>query len=66
MIYSEQSDALPAAAKDAIYNRMWRILSGQEKTPEYVRLLKSDRTALVEILRSTKSSAYFHASAAQS
>jgi hypothetical protein len=31
MIYSPAFDALPPEAKDAIYRRMWQILSGQEK-----------------------------------
>jgi hypothetical protein len=43
MIYSEQFDALPAPAKDAIYGRLWKTLADRK-----------DRTALVEILRATK------------
>jgi len=51
MIYSAAFDALPAEAKDAIYKRMWQILSGEEKTD---RLSFADREAVVEILRETK------------
>ena len=54
MIYSPLFDGLPAAAKDAIYSRMWEILSGQDKQPAYSRLSLADRRAIVEILRETK------------
>ena len=53
MIYTEAFDSLPAEAKAAIYQRMWRILSGQEKDAKYARSL-ADRQAVVEILRETK------------
>src|SRR2546421_1796315 len=43
MIYSPQFDALPAAARDAIYARLWTELS------------KPGRSEIVEILRETKS-----------
>jgi hypothetical protein len=55
MIYSDAFDALPAEAKTAVYARMWEILSGREKDPRYARLTPADRTAIVEILRDTKS-----------
>ncbi len=54
MIYSDAFDALPAEAKQAIYRRMWRILSGEEKAAKYARLSLADRRAIVEILRDTK------------
>jgi len=54
MIYSEAFDALPPAAIDAVYRRMWEVLSGQEKGNRYVRLSLTDRQAIVEILRETK------------
>jgi hypothetical protein len=56
MIYSEAFDGMPAQAKDAIYQRMWQILSGQEKSQKYSKLPLSDRQAIVEILRDTKKS----------
>jgi hypothetical protein len=61
MIYSDAFNALPAAAKDAIYARMWEILSGQDKSERYQRLTPADRQAIVEILRDTKKDlpAYF-------
>ena len=53
MIYSDAFNALPAAAKGAIYARMWEILSGQDKSKRYDRLTTGDRQAIVEILRDT-------------
>jgi hypothetical protein len=55
MIYSDAFDALPAPLKEAIYARMWRILSGAERGTAYARLAHADRQAIVEILRDTKS-----------
>lgn len=55
MIYTDAFDALPRAAKDAVYARMWEILSGREKRAPYAtRLSAVDRRAIVEILRATK------------
>jgi len=53
MIYSPAFDALPADLKDAVYHRMWQILSGKNPT---------DRRAVAEILRETKPGLpeYFH------
>ena len=50
MIYSAAFDGLPPEAKDAIYRRMWKILSGEIVSP---RLSSPDRRAIVEILRDT-------------
>jgi len=54
MIYSDAFDGLPNEAKDAIYARLWHILSGQETAAKYARLSKADRQDIVEILRATK------------
>ena len=54
MIYADAFDALPGMARNAIYRRMWEILSGREAGPRYVRLTPDDRRAIVEILRDTK------------
>jgi hypothetical protein len=62
MIYSLAFDSLPAGAKDAVYRRMWQVLSGEEKAPRYTAALsRADRQAVVEILRDTKKDlpAYF-------
>lgn len=54
MIYSDAFEALPARAKDAVYQRLWDILSGREADQLYARLSAADRRAIVEILRDTK------------
>ena len=45
MIYTPAFDAIPAAAKDAIYRRMWTVLSQKDAAA---------RRAIIEILRDTK------------
>jgi hypothetical protein len=54
LIYSEPFDALPAAARRAVYARLWAVLSGAVRDARYDRLTDSDRTAVLEILRDTK------------
>jgi len=54
MVYGSAFDALPPPALDAVYRRMWSVLSGAETDPRYARLTPADRTAVVEILRDTK------------
>jgi hypothetical protein len=54
MIYSEAFDRLPKLAKDAVYDRMWRVLSGQIAEAPYSRLARADRQAVAEILLDTK------------
>jgi len=55
MIYSSAFDALPMFAKDAIYERLWAVLSGRERQAPYSNLTFMDRQAIVEILVETKS-----------
>jgi hypothetical protein len=54
MIYSAAFDALPQQARDAIYARLWRVLSAAEPDARYARLARADRAAIVDILRATK------------
>jgi hypothetical protein len=54
MIYTDAFDALPVPAKDAVYERMWHVLSGREKAGSYATLSLADRRAIVEILKETK------------
>ena len=54
MIYSEAFDALPPEAKDAIYQRLYMVLSGAVPGAKYARLSRADRQAVLEILRETK------------
>jgi len=63
MIYSDAFEGLPAAAKDAVYERLWQVLSGREKGGVYAKLSLADRRDIVEILKETKKGlpAYFSA-----
>ena len=54
MIYSPAFDALPADLKQAIYDRMWVILSGRDSAKKSAKFSLADRQAVVEILRETK------------
>jgi hypothetical protein len=53
MIYSAAFRALPSDVRQAVYGRMWEILSGRDASPKYARLADADRRAVVEILRDT-------------
>jgi hypothetical protein len=54
MIYTPAFDALPSAAKDAVYGRLWEVLSGRETSARYAPLARADRQVIIEILRDTK------------
>jgi len=54
MIYSDAFDAMPMLAKNAVYRRLWRVLSGAEHNEPYSHVSAADRTAILEILRATK------------
>jgi hypothetical protein len=55
LIYSPAFDALPARAKNPIYQRLWDVLSGADRDARYQSALsRADRQAIVEILRDTK------------
>jgi hypothetical protein len=63
LIYSEAFDALPPAAKEPIYRRMWEVLSGADGGERYRTALPlADRKTIVEILKDTKPDLpqYFH------
>jgi hypothetical protein len=54
LIYSNAFDALPAYAKNYVYDRLGRILTGQEPGSQYAVLSAADRKAVLEILTATK------------
>src|SRR5690606_33373350 len=60
MIYTPAFDALPATARDAVYARLWAVLSGAAPDSR-VQLPADERQAIVEILRDTRDGlpAYF-------
>ena len=53
MVYSAAFDGMPENARDLVYRRMKRILSGEERAPRYAHLASS-RDAILEIVRETK------------
>ena len=54
LIYSSAFDGLPAEARDAMYRRLWEVLSSAEPGARYSHLSAADRAAIVEILIDTK------------
>jgi hypothetical protein len=54
MIYSEAFIALPDTVRNAVYARLWKVLSGSDASPKYAKLAAPDRQAIIEILRDTK------------
>jgi len=54
MIYSKAFDAMPPAAKIAVYARLQVVLAGRDAAPRYRILTPADRRAVLDILRATK------------
>jgi hypothetical protein len=54
VIYSPAFDALPAPAREALYRRLWAVLSGTVDDARYSGLSPADRKAIIEILAATK------------
>jgi hypothetical protein len=54
LIYSSAFDALPAAVKDYVLERVWKVLGGQDTSPAFAHLSAADRRAVLEILTATK------------
>jgi len=54
MIYSKAFDAMPPAAKSAVYARLQVVLAGRDAAPRYRILTPADRRAVLDILRATK------------
>lgn len=54
MIYSEIFDALPPAARDRVYQRLFDVLTARDPGAKFARLSFDDRRAILEILRDTK------------
>jgi hypothetical protein len=54
MIYSPAFDGLPDASKNAVYAKLWAVLSGKDKGRKYSNLTPDIRAAIVGILLETK------------
>jgi hypothetical protein len=55
MVYTELFDGLYPAAKEAVYRRLYEVLSGADTSGKYAKLAAADRAAALEILEETKS-----------
>jgi hypothetical protein len=56
LVYSKAFDGMPQLAKDRLYRRMWEVLTGRDKSPQFAHLSAADRKAILEILLDTKKS----------
>ena len=54
LIYSKSFNAMPQAAKDYVYRRLWEVLSGKDTSTAFAHLSQDDRKAILEILQDTK------------
>lgn len=53
LIYSPSFAALPAEARDYVFQRLWEVLSGKDQSAKFAHLSAADRQAILEILRDT-------------
>jgi hypothetical protein len=53
LIYSEAFQALPEKLKAEIYNKLWKILTGENNQPEFSKLTVTSRKAIHDILKET-------------
>jgi hypothetical protein len=54
MIYSEIFDAMPAVARDRVYQRLYDVLTGKDQSPKWSNISATDRRAMLDILVDTK------------
>jgi hypothetical protein len=54
LVYSEAFDALPDEMRRYVWQRLWDVLSGADRSEKYAHLSSEDRRAMIEILRDTK------------
>jgi hypothetical protein len=54
LVYSDDFDALPQLVKGFVYQRIFDVLSGQDKNPDYDEFSAADKKAALDILEETK------------
>jgi len=54
LVYSDQFNALPAIAKEAVFRRLHAVLSAANNDPKYARLSPRDRDNVFAILKVTR------------
>jgi len=67
MIYSPAFDGLPATALAPLYQKLYDVLTGKDKSAAFARISSEDRANVLAILRDTKPNlpAYWRAAANQ-
>jgi len=54
LIYTEAFDQMQNVMRDHLLERLFAILTGQDKDPQFSKIAATDRQAILEILRETK------------
>jgi hypothetical protein len=54
-IYSAAFDGMPEVARERVYRRLYEVLTGQDGSKTFAAISPSDREAVLEIVRATKS-----------
>src|SRR4030095_15933855 len=54
MVYSEAFDALPDVVRSTVYQKIYEVLTGKDRSARFAKLSAPDRAAILEILRDTK------------
>lgn len=54
LIYSEAFDAIPEPAKSFVYRRLFEVLTGADRSPDFAAVSDAERQAVFEILVDTK------------
>jgi len=54
MLYSPAFDAMPDAVREKVYRRLYDVLTGHDPEKKFTRLNADDRTAILAIVRDTK------------
>ena len=54
MIYSKAFDSLPPVSKEAVYRKLYDVLTGKDSDKRFERRTPEERKAILEILRDTK------------
>jgi hypothetical protein len=54
LIYSSAFDGMPDVVRERVYQRLYDVLSGKDKSPTFAGISAADRAAVLEIVRATK------------
>lgn len=54
MIYSAAFDGMPEVVRERVYQRLYEILTGQDKSKTFAGISAADRQAVLEIVQATK------------